>query len=174
MTDLPDRAALKARARALRAALARRGQVIAHGQALDLVARQMGARDWNTLSARLATSAGPALHPGARVAGRFLGRSFTGRILQALPLPDGKLRLSLRFDRPVDTVRFAGFSNLRHRVTADVDARGRSLRLTSDGMPHLVVTGPARPPRPSRRRKPGGLALQTGGSRAKSAAPGKS
>ena len=44
---------VKARAKRLRAELAGRGQVISHGQALDLVARTLGARDWNTLSARL-------------------------------------------------------------------------------------------------------------------------
>jgi catechol 2,3-dioxygenase-like lactoylglutathione lyase family enzyme len=48
----------KAMARHLRAALSDRGVAISHGEALELVARQLGARDWNTLAA--ATSAAPA------------------------------------------------------------------------------------------------------------------
>ena len=41
----------KAMARLLRAALADRGVTVGHGEALELVARQLGARDWNTLAA---------------------------------------------------------------------------------------------------------------------------
>jgi len=44
----------KAMARALREGLAETGLEISHSRALELVARQAGARDWNTLSARLA------------------------------------------------------------------------------------------------------------------------
>ena len=42
---------LKAMARRLRAALAVRGVDISHSEALELVARQLGARDWNTAAA---------------------------------------------------------------------------------------------------------------------------
>ena len=38
-------------ARQLRSALADRGVTLGHGEALELVARQLGARDWNTLAA---------------------------------------------------------------------------------------------------------------------------
>src|SRR5690606_31658729 len=44
----------KAQAKALRAALQAQGTAISHAQALELIARQHGARDWNTLHARLA------------------------------------------------------------------------------------------------------------------------
>ena len=44
----------KAQAKALRAALLAQGTAISHAQALELIARQQGARDWNTLHARLA------------------------------------------------------------------------------------------------------------------------
>ena len=40
-------------ARALRADLARSGLTISHGQALELVAHQLGHRDWNTAAAAL-------------------------------------------------------------------------------------------------------------------------
>src|SRR6185312_15948484 len=48
----------KSMARHLRAALTDRGVAISHSEALELVARQLGARDWNTLAAT--TSAAPA------------------------------------------------------------------------------------------------------------------
>lgn len=44
---------LKTAARRLRAALAEDGVSVSHGRALDLVARQLGMRDWNICSARL-------------------------------------------------------------------------------------------------------------------------
>lgn len=43
----------KQMAKALRTALAEHGTDITHSQALEIVARQHGAKDWNTLSARL-------------------------------------------------------------------------------------------------------------------------
>jgi catechol 2,3-dioxygenase-like lactoylglutathione lyase family enzyme len=42
----------KSMARRLRADLAARDVVLSHGEALELVARQHGVRDWNTLAAR--------------------------------------------------------------------------------------------------------------------------
>ena len=56
-TTPPD-ADPKAMARRLRGALADRGVTVGHGDALELVARQLGVRDWNTLAAgRTATPA---------------------------------------------------------------------------------------------------------------------
>ncbi|MAC77693.1 MAG: hypothetical protein CML66_06475 [Rhodobacteraceae bacterium] len=134
----------RARARALRAALARQGRAIGHGQALDLLARQLGLRDWNALSARIGPKpdGSPPRHlpePGARVAGRYLGQFFTGQVLKVDPLARGGRRVSLAFDAPVDTVRFSGFGNLRRRVTADLDRHGRCPSVTSDGQPHLEI-----------------------------------
>lgn len=62
--DLPSTDDLKAQARRLRAALAGRGVDLPHGHALELVAAQHGARDWNTLSAnasRASASFGPVI-----------------------------------------------------------------------------------------------------------------
>ena len=72
----------KAQAKALRAGLQSQGHAISHAQALELVARQHGARDWNTLHARLSRrNAPPDLALGDRVRGRYLGQPFTGRVL---------------------------------------------------------------------------------------------
>ena len=49
----------KAMAKALREELARRGVAVAHGECLDIVARQFGLDNWNVLSARL-EGGGPA------------------------------------------------------------------------------------------------------------------
>ena len=129
----------KAQAKALRAALMAQGQTLSHAQALELVARQHGAKDWNTLHARLARrNARPPLALGDRVRGRFLGQPFTGRVV-GLSGPDGHRKIELHFDYPVDVVRSDLFSNLRQRVRATLDATGRSHRRTSDGAPQLVL-----------------------------------
>lgn len=129
----------KAQARALRTALAAQGTAVSHSQALELVARQHGAHDWNTLHARLAArNALPALALGDRVQGRYLGQPFTGRVT-ALAGPDGHRQIGIRLDQPVDTVRFESFSNLRHQIRGTIDESGRSVAKTSDGVPHLIV-----------------------------------
>ena len=46
----------KAMARRLRQTLADRGVEVSHSEALELVAQQHGARDWNTLAAGVSTS----------------------------------------------------------------------------------------------------------------------
>lgn len=58
--DAVDRTAVKNLAKRLREALAGDGVTISHSAALELVARQFGERDWNTLSAALPTAAEPA------------------------------------------------------------------------------------------------------------------
>ncbi|MFW2541450.1 glyoxalase superfamily protein [Primorskyibacter sp. 2E107] len=131
----------KAQARALRAALAAQGTAVSHGQALELVARQAGARDWNTLHARLSRAEPRALRLEDRVRGFYLGQPFSGRIV-ALSKTGQNRHVSIAFDEAVDTVRFASFSNLRRRVQGVIGPDGRSLRKTSDGVPQLIVFGP--------------------------------
>lgn len=129
----------KAQAKALRAALQAQGNAISHAQALELVARQHGARDWNTLHARLALrNAPPELALGDRVRGRYLGQPFAGRII-GLSGPASHRQIEIRFDQPVDVVRFESFSNLRRQIRATIDENGRAHRQTSDGEPQLIV-----------------------------------
>ncbi|MBT0994858.1 bleomycin resistance family protein [Cellulomonas sp. DKR-3] len=69
----------KAAARALRTALAEEGVEVGHARALELVARQLGARDWNTASAWLGApravepSTGPVV-PVLRIQDEALAR----------------------------------------------------------------------------------------------------
>ena len=130
----------KARARALRAALAEAGTAISHAQALELVAKQEGARDWNTLHARLTRSNGAPLplRLDGRVEGQYLGQPFTGRITRLARMGEGH-SVTIKLDQAVDVVRFESFSNLRSVITGTLDAEGRSPRVTSDGVPQLIV-----------------------------------
>lgn len=135
LTSIAD---AKARAKALRAQNAAAGVAISHAQALEMVARQNGARDWNTLHARLAKERQQPLCLDDVVTGRYLGQPFEGRIV-ALTMQDEGLEVTIRLDRPVDTVRFDSFSNLRRQIRGIIDANGRSASKTSDGVPQLVV-----------------------------------
>lgn len=130
----------KSQAKALRQALETGGRPVSHGQSLELVARQHGARDWNTLHARLARAEPETFRLGQRVAGRYLGQPMTGRVVSLARAGQG-YRLALQLDRPVDTVRSERFSNLRHHVRGTVGSDGRSARKTSDGAPQLVIEG---------------------------------
>ncbi|WP_296764977.1 glyoxalase superfamily protein [Sediminimonas sp.] len=135
----PSLDAIKAQAKALRQALQSEGTVISHAQALELIARQHGARDWNTLHSRLTQrNALPELALGDRVAGHYLGQAFSGEIV-ALSGPANHRHVEIKLDRPVDTVRFESFSNWRHRIRGTLGVDGRSHRKTSDGAPHLTV-----------------------------------
>ena len=135
----PSLDAVKAQAKALRQALDAGGTPVSHAEALELVARQHGARDWNTLHARLGRrNARPELALGARVTGRYLGQFYSGKIT-GLSGPAEHRHVEIALDRPVDTVAFDSFSNWRHRIRGTIGEDGRSARKTSDGAPHLVV-----------------------------------
>lgn len=130
---------VKTQARALRQALHLQGTSVSHSQALELIARQHGARDWNTLHARLTRhNAPPELALGDRVQGFYLGQPYTGEIV-ALSGAVGHRNVEIKLDRPIDTVQFQSFSNWRHRIRGTLDVDGRSHPRTSDGAPHLVV-----------------------------------
>jgi hypothetical protein len=129
----------KAHAKSLRNVLAAEGTMVSHAQALELIARQNGARDWNTLSARLAKAAPSPFHLHQRVQGRYLGQSFKGEI-NALSSSGTHYSVSVRFDEPVDTVTFDSFSNMRRVVRGVVDITGNSVRKTSNGTPHLTLS----------------------------------
>ena len=131
----------KAQARRLREALAADGITVSHGRALEIVARQNGARDWNTLSAR-GDGDGPdrsahdlrvaaPFRVGSAVEGTFNDKPARGRIhaVEETIKPD-LWRVTVAFDPPVDVVTSRLFSSERRRVTMVVGADGRSRRLT--------------------------------------------
>ncbi|WP_417587958.1 glyoxalase superfamily protein [Pararhodobacter oceanensis] len=128
----------KSQAKILRKALSAQGTSITHAQALELIAQQNGARDWNTLQAKLSRSEPQAFHLNDQVRGQYLGQAFTGRIV-ALSKLGPNTQLSLRLEAPVDAVQFESFSNLRRHIKGVVAPDGRSPRKTSDGTPHLII-----------------------------------
>ena len=134
-------AGLKNQAKRLRARLAGEGTRISHSQALELVAQQHGARDWNTLHA-LASRPGNnrPLAVGDRVSGRYLGQPFSGHVHGLSQAGQaGHQHITLHFDEPVDVVTFDSFSAFRQRVSALVGPDGQSPQRTSDGRPQMVV-----------------------------------
>lgn len=136
----------KARAVYLRKMAADKGQLLSHGKALEMVAKEQGAQDWNTLVARLVkvkaakrTIDFDALHRGAMVEGRYMNQPFRGRIVDASE--DGqRIRLAIHLDQAVDTVTFASFSNMRRRVQGTIGKDGQSAERTSNGIPHIMIT----------------------------------
>lgn len=133
--------ALKQQARRLRTALHNDGHAVSHSRALELLARQLGYRDWNGLHAATAAEPDALFHVGERVAGRYFGQPFHGRVrcVRLLSRPD-RLKVTIDTDEAVDTVTSAAFSNKRRRLSAVIDGQGRSVEKTGDGQPHMTVT----------------------------------
>jgi len=139
-SDCPRIAGYKAQAKRLRTCLLEtNGTALSHSEALELVARQHGARDWNTLRARNSPPDPANLSVGSTVRGRYLRQPFTGHVHGLVQLGGGRCRITLQFDAPVDVVTFDSFSAFRRRVTCIVGSDGTSPAKTSNGSPHLVL-----------------------------------
>ncbi len=144
---LPTIDQIKAQAKRLRDALAQQGTSLSHSQSLELVSHQHGHRDWNSLRAAAdqprPNSPRPPLQVGDMVRGRYLGQAFTGKIISLRQMIDETYsRIIVRFDTPVDVVKFDSFSALRQRVEATIDRSGRSPQVTSDGVPQMQIDLP--------------------------------
>jgi hypothetical protein len=141
-SPLPSLDELKAQAKRLRSAMSSSGEDINHGRALELVARQHGYRDWNTMHAAVGNGPpGPPVNIGEHVSGRYLGQKFSGEVIGLSVLGDaGRYRVTLKFDEPVDVVTFDSFSNYRTRVNCVVGPDGVSPARTSNGQPHMVLS----------------------------------
>lgn len=134
---------LKAEARALREEQADKGQAMSLAQALEATAKSHGYRDWNTVVGTLKAPPPAPVQVGQRVSGKYLKQDFSGSILGVRMLPGGKYsRITIQFDQPVDVVTFDSFSAFRQRVSATIDAYGRSPERTSDGQPHMQLDLP--------------------------------
>lgn len=134
----PRIAALKAHARELRQERVWSGKPTTHAEALELMAGRHGARDWNTLHARLKRPVRLSL--GSRVSGQYLSQPFEGYVHGLNLLDQGRrMRVVLHLDQPIDVVKFDSFSSMLQRVRAVIGADGRSMTTTSDGVPHLIL-----------------------------------
>ncbi len=137
--SLPTIEELKQQAKRLRAGLSEDGDFISHSESLELVAKQYGMRDWNTLHAAAGNRRKPPLAVGARVKGRYLGQAFNGDVLGVQTLSAGRTRVTIELDDPVDVVTFDSFSAFRRRINATIDDDGKSPEKTSNGVPQLVL-----------------------------------
>ncbi len=132
---------LKQQAKRLRQAFDEKGQSLGHSAALEMIARQHGFRDWNTLHARLGNRpAGCPVAVGDRVEGAYLGQPFKGRVMsvQILGTPN-RFRVTIEFDEAVDVVTWDSFSAFRKRVTSVIDGDGVSPQKLSSSQPHMVL-----------------------------------
>lgn len=132
---------LKTQAKALRRSLAGEGHVISHSKSLETLANQLGYRDWNTLHAIAGNGAPHVPYAlGEAVRGTYLGQAFEGEIIGLQKLSnDNRYGLTIKFDVPVDVVKFEGMTNFRSRVNVTLNNNGRSDAKTSDGQPHMVL-----------------------------------
>ncbi|MBI1416238.1 MAG: hypothetical protein GC146_03360 [Limimaricola sp.] len=137
--DLPTIAGAKAQAVRLREGLAANGTTISHAQALELVAHQLGYRDWNSLHAAIGNRPPEGFTPGGRVQGHYLSQPFAATVRAVEMVRPGWFRLELDLDEAVDVVTFDSFSNFRKRVTGTVGPYGASRERTSDGRPQLEI-----------------------------------
>ncbi|WP_378946538.1 glyoxalase superfamily protein [Mesorhizobium sp. ANAO-SY3R2] len=137
----------KTNARRLRDALAAEGFDISHAKALELVAKQNGVRDWNTLAARPVatkaeeTTSGAPFGVGESVAGTFNGNPAQGRVigLEETIKPD-LWRVTVAFNPPVDVSTSKLFSSQRRRIQMVVGTDGRSRRLTGTETGVMALT----------------------------------
>ena len=141
-TPLPSLDALKDQAKRLRARFSAEGQDISHSRALELIAAQYGFRDWNTLHARLGNMPPKrTLSLGDKASGRYLGKSFTGKIIAVQRMMAGNMtRVTFDFDEPVNVSQFESFAVMRKRVVCTLDEDGRTVEKTSNGVPHVELT----------------------------------
>lgn len=137
--SLPTLAEAKAQAKRLRVKLAEDGTEIGHARSLELVAHQLGFRDWNTLHAAIGNRPPDGFAVGGRIEGRYLGQPFAATVVGVESLSPGWFRLELDLDEAVDVVTFDSFSNFRKRIRGVVGPSGLSKERTSDGQPHLEL-----------------------------------
>ncbi|MFK8033116.1 MAG: glyoxalase superfamily protein [Hyphomicrobiales bacterium] len=139
-TSLPTLDELKAQAKRLRTKLETAGTVIGHSKSLELLAHQLGYKDWNTLHAAIGNQPQNSLRIGSRVHGHYLGQPFDAEVLgiQSSTGTD-RLRLTLLFDVPVDVVTFESFSAFRRRVTCNIGKDFKTVEKTSNGQPQLSL-----------------------------------
>lgn len=134
---LPSLGELKTQAKRLRDSLARAGIPINHSRSLELLAHQLGYKDWNTLFAVTREPSSP-LALGGRVSGEYLGQPFKAEVIGISRISaHPRYRITLKFDEPVDVVMFSSFSAFRQRVSCVVGGSGETSERTSNGRPHL-------------------------------------
>ena len=137
---------LKQQAKSLRAEQSFGNNPISHSRSLELVAHQLGYRDWNTLRSVSESQTAPAtdlscpVAIGDQVSGLYLGQPFTAKVLNLVAHETNNLfRITMHFDEPVDVVTHQSFSAFRQRVSGNIDSTGKTLEKTSNGVPQIQI-----------------------------------
>ena len=138
---LPSVEALKQQAKRLRAQISVDAREISHSKLLELLAHQFGYRDWNTLHSACANqNPGAPVTLGGTVSGRYLDQPFRGQVVALAALNNNdQYRVTIKFEKPVDVVKFHGWSAMRKRVTSSIGQCGQSRQKTSNGMPVMAI-----------------------------------
>ncbi len=138
---IPTVESLKSQARRLRDRLAADGHALSHGHSLEIIANQLGYKDWNTLfSAAGNRRKNTFLDVGERVSGSYLGRAFNGEIIGIVRQQcEARYRVTIHFDQPVDVVEFESFSSFRQRVSCTLGKNFMTAEKTSNGLPQLYL-----------------------------------
>ncbi|HPF47402.1 MAG: hypothetical protein KDF58_08075 [Alphaproteobacteria bacterium] len=114
---------LKQQATRLRKFLATKNIEIGHSLALEAIANQHGYRDWNVLCSKLEPEEPTWPEIGKRVSGTYLGHAFTGIVHSVHVSKQPNIRrYTFLFDKPVDVVKSDKFTNLRRRISLDLNA----------------------------------------------------
>lgn len=127
---------MKSRARRLRATTP-----MAHSAALETLAHQCRAKDWNTYVAQAARARTvDGLCAGDRVAGRYLGHEFEAEILELVTSYMGDThRIALHLDAAIDVVTSQHFNNFRRRIQMEINDDGCSAARISNGTLQLEI-----------------------------------
>lgn len=100
-----------------------------------------GYRDWNTLHAAIGNRPpGPPVSVGHSVVGAYLGKPFRAEALAAAALGDGRFRVTVHFDEPINISAFESFEALRRRAAASITREGESLERITGGAPQFRLT----------------------------------
>ncbi len=136
----PDLDDLKAEAKRLRAALAESGRPASHGEALEILARSKGYRNWNTLHAAAGNRPPePPLAVGQTVSGAYLGHRFRAEVIAVAARRDGGFRVTVVFDEPLNVSAFESMRIERRRVSANIRSDGKTVERIAGGVPQMAI-----------------------------------
>ncbi len=131
---------VKQQAKTLRKHLADTPQALTHSQSLEIIAKQKGFKDWNTLHAYIGNQPIAKFAVGQRVSGVYLGQNFTGQLLKVGKIAESKrYGITVKFDEAVDVITFKGMSNWRKQVNIIVNQSGETTEKTSNNQPHMIL-----------------------------------
>lgn len=138
---LPALKTIKLQAKRLRHILTEQGTPLTHSQSLEIIAKQWGYSDWNTLNAILKTLGSPEnLTVGDIVTGHYMGEPVEAEILRIQTLGHSDaFSLTLKFDKRVDVINSEGEMRSKKKVRCTVGITGKTVQKMADGTPYLVL-----------------------------------